>query len=136
MQDDRIYLTESDCEVIRKTLQEFPEHALSPFLRSELLRARILPEEEIPENVVTLHSRVQVLEELSGIVAEIIPVPPSMAQPSCGYVSVLAPAGAAVIGMSLGQVLEWRSAANFRKRYRVIDVPFQPEAENRICIAS
>jgi regulator of nucleoside diphosphate kinase len=136
VQLDKIYLTENDSAVIRRVLRKYSQRGCAAFLERELRRAEIVPDERIPENVITLHSRARVLEESSGKEGDIVVVPPSSASPACGYVSVLAPAGAAVIGRSEGQVMEWASSAKMTRRYRVVKVLFQPEAENRICVAS
>ncbi|RKH92520.1 GreA/GreB family elongation factor, partial [Corallococcus sp. AB038B] len=45
-----------------------------------------------------------------------------------GRVSVLAPVGVALLGLSLGQRVELEVPGGRRRRLRVVAVPYQPEA--------
>ncbi|MCW5578390.1 MAG: GreA/GreB family elongation factor, partial [Dokdonella sp.] len=45
-----------------------------------------------------------------------------------GRVSVLAPVGAALLGLTLGQTIDWTTPDGHRLRLRVTAITFQPEA--------
>ena len=54
-----------------------------------------------------MNSRVRYLDESTGQRNEIEIVYPSHADPSAGRISVLAPVGSALIGLSVGQQIDW-----------------------------
>ncbi len=97
-------------------------------LDQELSRAEVVPPREVPPDVVTMNSRVVYEDEVTGVVREITLVYPQDANASEARISVLSPVGSALIGMRVGQVIEWTVPKAGRKRYRVLSVPYQPEA--------
>ncbi len=97
-------------------------------LDQELARAEIVPSRDVPPDVVTMNSRLVFEDEISGVVREITLVYPPEADASAARISVLSPVGSALIGMRVGQVIEWTVPKGGRKRYRVLSVPYQPEA--------
>jgi len=52
---------------------------------------------------------------------------PKDANADRGWVSVLAPLGSALLGLRVGQEIDWRMPGGVR-RVRVLAVPYQPEA--------
>jgi len=97
-------------------------------LHSELVRATVLPSEEVPSDLVTMNSRVSYSDESAGISREVTLVYPGAADSSSRRVSVLSPLGSALLGLRVGQAIEWPLPNGRRKRYRVLAVPYQPEA--------
>ncbi len=67
-------------------------------LQEELTSAVIVPEGEVPEEIVGMGSTVQYRNSLTGAVASATLVFPAEADADKGKVSVLAPLGAALIG--------------------------------------
>lgn len=126
---DRLYITESDYEILDSIVERFPESAQTAFLESEMSRADIVSEEEIPHNVVTLHSKARVFDETTATEREVIVVPPGDFRAEKGNVSVLAPLGAALIGLSEGQTIDWPMPSGRKRRFRLVKVLHQPEAE-------
>jgi regulator of nucleoside diphosphate kinase len=43
-------------------------------------------------------------------------------------ISVLAPVGSALLGLSVGQAIDWRMPSGHLRRFRVVEVLYQPEA--------
>ncbi|MCL4680251.1 MAG: nucleoside diphosphate kinase regulator [Rhodocyclaceae bacterium] len=76
-------------------------------LAEELSRATVIQAERMPGNVVRMHSRVTYLDERSGERREVELVFPDEADMTSGKVSVLAPVGAALLGLEAGQSIEW-----------------------------
>ncbi len=76
-------------------------------LAEELSRATVVPREQMPENVVRMHSRVTYLDESSGERREVELVFPDEADMASGKISVLAPVGSALLGLAEGQVIDW-----------------------------
>ncbi len=91
-------------------------------LEAELLRATIVPPEEVPADVVTLHGDV-VYEDLStGQRRTVRVVLPREADPRRGWISVLAPVGSALLGLRVGQEIDWPLPGGAR-RIRVVELP-------------
>ncbi len=105
-----------------------PTDLLEP-LESEISRARVVAAERVSADVVTMNSRVRFLDETTGRESTLTLVYPRDAgKPDT--VSVLAPAGTALLGMRVGRSIDW-SAPNGRQiRLKVLEIPYQPEASN------
>lgn len=100
-------------------------------LGDELLRARVIPSEEAPPTLVTMNSRV-VFENLdTGRQREVTLVYPNEANAEAGRVSVLAPVGSALLGLSEGQEITWPLPDGSRGRFRITRIVYQPEADGR-----
>jgi regulator of nucleoside diphosphate kinase len=74
----------------------------------ELERAIVLDEETLPMNVVKMNSRCTYIDELTGERREVRLVYPQEAEPQAGAVSVLAPVGIALLGLTVGSTINWR----------------------------
>ncbi len=100
-------------------------------LEEELERARVVPVDEVPPDVVTMGSRVRVRDLDSGAQSEFtlawsaLNTPPGETR-----VSIQAPMGAAVLGYREGDRIEWPVPAGVR-RLEVVEVVAQPEALRR-----
>lgn len=130
MNRKKIYFTEKDFEVLSQLTERFAGRSNTGFLEGELDRAEVVPDQDIPAQVVTLHSRARVLDEDLRTEREVTIVPPEEAKQE-GYVSVLAPLGAAIIGVPEEETIEWPMQGGKSKRFRVTKVLFQPEADAR-----
>ena len=97
-------------------------------LSAELGRAQVLPPEQIPPGIVTLHSRVDCIDELRDEPHHLTPVYPHEADVERGRVSVLAPVGSALLGLAVGQSIDWQAPGGRPLRLRVSAVHYQPEA--------
>lgn len=122
-----IIVTAQDLERLQDLLMSCNSTAAAEQLDTELDRALVVPQREIPGDVVTMNSEV-VYEELgSGARRTVRVVYPRDANASRGWVSVLAPIGSALLGLRVGQEIAWSMPAGVR-RVRVVAVPYQPEA--------
>ena len=98
-------------------------------LLQELDRAETVDRSAIPADVVTMHSRVEFVDERSGEKHEVELVYPGEADSGLKRISVLTPIGAGLIGMRTGATIEWPDRAGTVRRLRVEQVrqPEQPE---------
>lgn len=103
-------------------------HPAAIALSDELGRAQILPPEQMPADVVTMHSRVDCVDELQGGNHSLTLVYPHEADAERQRVSVLAPVGSALLGLSLGQCIDWDAPQGRQLRLRVTAIHYQPEA--------
>jgi regulator of nucleoside diphosphate kinase len=101
-------------------------------LMDELNRAEVLPPEQIPETVITMHSTVDFIDEVTGEHHHLTLVYPHEADVEKGYVSVLAPVGSALLGLSLGQTIQWEAPGGRHLQLRVTGIRYQPEADGEL----
>jgi regulator of nucleoside diphosphate kinase len=95
-------------------------------LQRELDRAIVVSAEAVPPDVVTMNSRVLYTDESTGVRRLVTIVWPDEADGTNGRVSVLAPVGSALLGLSVGQSIEWEFPDGRRRRLRLEDVLSQP----------
>ncbi|MBK6602309.1 MAG: GreA/GreB family elongation factor [Betaproteobacteria bacterium] len=93
-----------------------------PALRAELERAIVVPADAIPAGVVTMYAQVRYYDEHAGVTRRVRIVLPEDADVERGDVSVLAPVGAALLGLEAGQAIDWRFPAGEIRRLRVEEV--------------
>lgn len=97
-----------------------------PALRAELERAIVMPADTIPAEVVTMYSPVRYRDEHAGTLRRIQIVLPEDANLEQGKVSVLAPVGAALLGLETGQAIDWPFPGGETRRLRVEEVLHDP----------
>jgi regulator of nucleoside diphosphate kinase len=123
-----IYLTQDDLERLSQLLEANRGGRLEK-LEGELARAAVVPRARIPKDVVTMNSRVLFENETSGERREVTLVYPRDADIDAGKISILVPVGTALLGLRVGQSIDWELPNGARQRYRVVAVPYQPEHE-------
>lgn len=116
-----VHLVVSDADFARLMSLSPP-----PELRAELERAIVVPKESILGGVVTMGARVRYLESESGTSREIELVYPEEADAARGKISVLAPVGAALIGLTIGQQIEWAFPDGRPRHLTVVEVTPAP----------
>jgi regulator of nucleoside diphosphate kinase len=126
-QEPRIVVTSSDMERLR-TLIDTTAGDKADALDAELTRAVVVEPTDVPPDVVTMNSRVVYRDEESNETREVTLSYPKDASLEQGRVSVLAPVGAALLGLSVGQEIEWLVPGGRHKRLRILAVTYQPQA--------
>lgn len=124
-----IIVSSLDLERIEELL-ESPQYRNLPgidALKNELDRANIVAPNEIPPGVVTMNSQVFFVEEGSNAEYGLTLVYPGPDNPP-GAVSIFAPVGSALLGLSVGQSIAWQVPGGRELRLRVLKVVYQPEA--------
>ena len=96
-------------------------------LQGELDRAVVVSSEAVPPDVVTMNARVVYSDETSGVQRVVTIVFPGEADAADGRVSVLSPIGTALLGLSVGQAIDWDFPDGSRRRLRVDELVHQPE---------
>ena len=105
-----ITLSQTDHDRIYALLDRVKEPAdIIDLLYNELDRADILPAAEMPADVVMLNSIAVFEHEESSKQHTLQLVMPHESDGSPGKVSLLAPAGAALLGVRVGDRIEWPS---------------------------
>ena len=97
-------------------------------LEREIARADLREPQDVPADVVTMNSQVVCVDETTGVEHSLRLVYPEIADVARQYVSVLAPMGAALLGLGIGQSIDWPMPGGRTSRLRVERVVYQPEA--------
>ena len=96
-------------------------------LLSEIDRATVVKPVEVPADVVTRNSTIRFVDDANGAEFEFTLVYPADAgKPDT--ISVLAPVGSALLGLSVGQSIAWQVPGGRELDLRVLEVVRQPEA--------
>jgi regulator of nucleoside diphosphate kinase len=131
MQELGVVITEADFDRLKHLVDSPRYRATHPVLlttlKKELERGTVVAPGEMPEGVVTMHSRVRVRDLKAGESETYTLVYPDEADILAGRLSVLAPLGIALLGARVGQVVEFDAPAGTR-RLKVEKVLYQPEA--------
>ena len=83
-------------------------------LADELLRATVVTPCAMPPSVATMHSRLEFRDDVTWNVRCTTLVYPDEDYRAADHVSVLSPEGAALIGLSAGQSITWRTPTGWR----------------------
>lgn len=105
----------SDEDVARlERLSESPALRREPAvaqLLAEISRASVLPADQLPDDVVGMNSSVVCREGHTGAERRFTLVYPRDADIARGRVSVLSPVGIALLGLRVGQSIDWPAPA-------------------------
>ena len=91
-------------------------------LLDEIDRAAICERPDIPPDVVTMGSSVTFIDEKSGAERTVRLVYPAEADIANGRMSILTPVGAGLIGLSVGQSINWPDRGGVEHRLTIIAV--------------
>ena len=90
-------------------------------------RAQVVGHDQVPAGVVTMNSRVCCRDEGTGKEYQLTLVYPQEAGKE-GAVSVLAPVGTALLGLTVGQHIDWPAPGGKLLKLTLLSVDYQPEA--------
>lgn len=123
-----ITVSDRDLERLEALLDTLPDKQPGvEALHEELDRAQIARPEAMPPDVVTMNSRVRFVVDPAGKELEMTLLYPCDVTGAPDQLSVVAPAGIAVLGLAVGQQTEWLAPNGQAVRVRIVDVPYQPE---------
>src|SRR5690606_35137843 len=105
----KIVISERDAERLEDLLASLPANAFpgKSALETELERAEIVPPQEIPPGVVTMNSTVKFRVSSSNEEFTLTLVYPKDVDQSGTTISILAPVGSAMLGLTQGDEIEW-----------------------------
>jgi regulator of nucleoside diphosphate kinase len=127
-----IYITDCDLTRLRELLEvgigfAGRDRPCLQSLQGELDRAHIVEPAGVPPEVVTMNSRVRLIDVATNEEQVYTLVFPSQANLAHGKISILAPIGTAILGCRLGDTVEWQVPCGVRK-LRIEEMLYQPEA--------
>lgn len=130
---------------LERTLTELDHARLSSLMRNDPRRAlalphraaieavldgcAIVPSQQVPPDVVTMYSQVELRDPHSGRSQTLTLCYPTDAAPAAGMVSVLSPVGASLLGLTPGSVAQWSTPGGEERHAEIAAIKFQPEAE-------
>lgn len=125
----KLTISSRDAERLEALLASLPNRSFPgrDDLEAELARADIVPPDEIPANVVTMNSRVRFRMESSQEAFYLTLVYPQDVDAKGGTISILAPVGSALLGLSAGDEIEWPKPGGGTLRVCIEEVIAQPE---------
>lgn len=106
--------------------------AVAESLDTELERGEVVEPAEIPGDVVSMNSQVQFsdLKRNKQIVRTLV-YPHALAETEDGL-SVMAPIGAALLGLRVGDMIDWTLPDGSEAKLRIDAVLWQPEREGQL----
>lgn len=125
----KIVITETDLERLETLLSSLPAKAFpgKVELETELGRARIVDSKKVPATVVTMNSRVKFIVSSSNEEFCLTLVYPKDVNDKGDTISILAPVGSALLGLSQGDEMSWPKPGGGMLKVRIEEVIYQPE---------
>lgn len=125
-----IYITSTDREKIKETIDKIYESNQTPDkcvlkLEDELNRALLIDSKNIPQDIITMNSRVML--QLDSEEVEVSLVYPEDADLTEMKLSIFSPIGTAILGYREGDVIDWEVPSGISKIH-INKVLYQPEA--------
>ena len=123
-----IIISQQDLQRLETMLDH--QSKLSPtmqHLEDELARAEVVAPQDVPENVVTMNAHVRITIAPARESTDITLVYPHDFRGEKGQVNVLAPVGAAILGLAEGQEIEWPQPDGHLMKVKIEKVLYQPE---------
>jgi regulator of nucleoside diphosphate kinase len=132
VRDREIYITEYDMKRLRELLEVVKESGYRgrddlKKLEAELNRGKLVPPRDVPADVITMNSKVCLIDLDTGEEMTCMLVFPDDADIDQNKISVLAPIGTAMLGYSVGDTFEWQVPAGLTS-FKVKEILYQPEA--------
>lgn len=132
MKKRTVYITETDQTRLLRMLEDMrfadPKRAKDlAALETEIQNAQTVSPNDVPPNLVTMNSRVRLLDLDTGEKVSYTVVFPDEADVSASKISVLAPVGTALLGYREGYEFSWNVPDGVR-RLKIEKLEYQPEA--------
>lgn len=119
-----IILAQSESELLLHLADRFELSApgVADLLAQEVSRARLMPDDKVPADVIGIGSTIEFIDEAHGSVRTIELVMPENADIEAGRVSIMTPIGAGLIGLRAGQSIHWPDRDGRERPLRVVSV--------------
>lgn len=123
-----ILVAEEDFNRLSTLIEKQGDSDAAAALDEELSRSTLVPLADIPDTVVTMNSVVRFQDESSKKEHQLTLVYPHEMGDGEGKISILAPAGSALLGLSVGESIEWPVRGRKNLHFKIISVQRQKEA--------
>ncbi|MGE4350352.1 MAG: nucleoside diphosphate kinase regulator [Candidatus Berkiella sp.] len=123
-----LVISEEDYQKISSLLLNIKTE-IAELLEEELGRATLVPASELPENVVSMNSEVTFIDLDTNKEQKVTLVYPNEADIEKRKISIFAPVGAALIGLRIGQSIDWPLPDGKSRRVKVTSLA-RPDLSN------
>ncbi|WP_290650957.1 nucleoside diphosphate kinase regulator [Aquisalimonas sp.] len=125
----KIVISSLDADRLDALLESLPEGAFpgKAELEAELARAEIVEPKDVPPTVVSMNSTVRFRVDSSSEEFNLTLVYPKDMDSSGSKISILAPVGSALLGLSQGDQIEWPKPGGGFLRVHIEEIVYQPE---------
>lgn len=123
-----LIISEEDYQKISSLLLNIKTE-IAELLEEELGRATLVPASELPENVVSMNSEVTFIDLDTNKEQKVTLVYPNEADIEKRKISIFAPVGAALIGLRIGQSIDWPLPDGKSRRVKVTSLA-RPDLSN------
>ncbi|TPG61869.1 nucleoside diphosphate kinase regulator [Ewingella americana] len=134
MSKPTLTINELDAERLDNLLAQaaYANNPVAEALNEELDRAEILPPQDMPADVVTMNSKVRFTQGKEGEEHIRTLVYPAALKDTDEQLSVMAPLGAALLGLRVGSSITWTMPNGKESRIDVLELLYQPEASGEL----
>lgn len=124
-----IVLSSLDSERLYSLIDSLPKNSVPGIeeLEEELGRAKVVEPKEIPASIVTMNSTVRFFVESTKKEFELTLVYPKNVDSNGKTISILAPVGSALLGLSIGDQIEWPRPGGGFLKVKIKEITYQPE---------
>ena len=124
-----ITITSLDAVRLYNLIESLPKNSIAgqAELEAELARANVVAPDEVPPTTVTMNSTVKFIIESTNHEFELTLVYPKDLDSSGQKISILAPIGSALLGLSVGDEIEWPKPGGGALKVKLKEVLYQPE---------
>lgn len=128
-----IIINRLDAERLQRLIDDATdkERAVAELLDEELARGTVVDPEMIPDNIVSMNSRIRFTDLTRGRQMIRTLVYPHALESVDDAISVMAPIGAGLIGLKVGDIIHWPLPNNGTAKLRVDAILWQPEREKQ-----
>lgn len=109
-------------------LTKLAGHRPPPVLDDLLAQADITSSRTVRADVVTMYSRVELVDVHTHRRQVVTLCYPQDAEPAAGFISVLSPVGISLLGLRAGDVARWQTPHGEECAAVIESIQFQPEA--------
>ncbi|MCE8026381.1 MULTISPECIES: nucleoside diphosphate kinase regulator [Halomonadaceae] len=128
-----IIINRLDAERLQRLIDQADDkdRFVADCLEEELERGEVIDPEDIPEDVVSMNSQVQFTDlTRNRQMIRTLVYPHALATTEDG-ISVMAPIGAGLIGLRIGDEIEWPLPGGGKAQLRIDAILWQPEREGQ-----
>lgn len=124
-----ITISSLDADRLYNLIESLPKNSFAgkADLELELGRANVVDPEAIPPTIVTMNSTLKFVIESTKDEFELTLVYPKDVDSSGKKISILAPVGSALLGLSQGDEIEWPKPGGGFLSVKLKEVTYQPE---------
>lgn len=119
-------LTQIDCARLKRLSHSEP--GASGVIHELIHSSDLVASDAVPATVVTMYTQVMLQDLSSAGTHKLTLCYPGDAEPAGGFISVLSPLGASLLGLRVGDVARWRTPLGQERTGRIVQLLFQPEA--------